>query len=140
MPRVDISLREHTTDDARRRAISDAIHKSMIDVLGIPEDDRFHTFHVQGPGTMLYEPVVFGIERSERCMFIQLVFNHRTPEQKQALFAAIVENLGNDAGVRSDELMLYVVETAGENWWAEGRVVDPDTGYDERMTDTVRDA
>jgi hypothetical protein len=26
-----------------------------------------------------------------------------------------------------------VVETGRSNWWAHGRVVNPDTGYDERM-------
>jgi hypothetical protein len=28
-------------------------------------------------------------------------------------------------------------ETARENWWAAGRVVDPATGYDERMKDVL---
>ena len=30
--------------------------------------------------------------------------------------------------------MLVVLETARENWWAAGRVVNPDTGYDEQVT------
>jgi hypothetical protein len=30
--------------------------------------------------------------------------------------------------------MMVVFETARENWWVAGRVVDLATGYDERMT------
>ncbi|MEV8123555.1 tautomerase family protein [Streptomyces sp. NPDC085944] len=81
------------------------------------------------------QPVVFGIPRSRRTLFIQLAFNERGAEQKAELFRAIVANLRLRAGVPEEDVMLMVVETARENWWAAGRVVDPDTGYDARMTD-----
>jgi hypothetical protein len=39
--------------------------------------------------------------------------------------------------VPEEDVAFRIVETARENWWAAGRVIDPTTGYDERMTSIV---
>jgi len=133
MPLITIELMEGTTVE-HRKAISDGIHEAMKEILGIPDDDRFHVFHELSEGNMLHEPVVFGIPRTTaRMLFITLSFNERSPEQKTALYAALVRRLKERAEIRSDEVLLRVIETARENWWADGRVVNPETGYDERM-------
>jgi phenylpyruvate tautomerase PptA (4-oxalocrotonate tautomerase family) len=134
MPLIHIYLRQGTTPEHRRN-VSTALHKSMVDVLKIPEDDQFHVFHEVTPENFVIQPVAFGLPRSERTMFIQLSFNHRTAEQKTELFQAIVDNLRLLADVPEEDFMLVAFETARENWWAAGRVINPDTGYDERMTD-----
>ncbi|HEY4453952.1 MAG TPA: tautomerase family protein [Pseudonocardiaceae bacterium] len=134
MPLINIYLRQGTTTEYRR-TVSEAIHKSMVDILKIPQDDQFHVFHEVAPDNFVIQPVVFGLPRGERTMFIQLSFNHRTAEQKTELFQSIVNNLRQFADVAEEDIMLMVLETARENWWAAGRVVNPDTGYDERMTD-----
>ncbi|MBS2533602.1 tautomerase family protein [Catenulispora sp. NF23] len=138
MPLINIYLRQGTTPE-HRRLISEALHKSMVDVLKIPQDDQFHVFHEVAPENFVIQPVVFGIRRGERTMFIQLAFNQRTPEQKNELFQAIVANLRLYADVPEEDFMLVIQETARENWWAAGRVVNPETGYDERMTAVARD-
>ena len=136
MPLVNIYLREGTTPEYRRN-ISLGIHKSMVDVLKIPQDDQFHVIHEVAPDNFQMQPVVFGLRRSERTMFIQLSFNDRTAEQKAELFQAIVDNLQLFADVPEEDILLCVVETASENWWAAGRVVNPATGYDQRMDHTL---
>ncbi|MEU8731032.1 tautomerase family protein [Streptomyces tendae] len=134
MPLISISLRKGTTPEYRR-LVSEALHASMVDVLKIPRDDQFHVFHEVTDDNFVMQPVVFGIPRSRRALFIQLSFNERSAAQKAELFRAIVDNLRLRAGVPEEDVMLMAVETARENWWAAGRVVDPATGYDERMTD-----
>ncbi len=134
MPLITVNLRKGTTPD-QRRAISDAVHAAMTDVLKVPADDQFHVFNELDETTMIYQPVAFGRPRRERLMFIQLYFNGRSDEVKAQLFAAIVSNLTERAGLSEDDVALMVVETGRANWWASGRVVDPATGYDERMTD-----
>lgn len=133
MPLITINLRKGSTPD-QRRAISDGIHAAMVDELGVPDDDQFHVFHEHDDTTMIYQPVAFGRERTDRFVFIQLCFNERSEPVKQALFAAIVANLGERAGLGEDDIAMVVVETGRSNWWASGRVVNPETGYDERMT------
>ncbi len=134
MPLINISLRQGTTPEYRRN-VSLGIHKAMVDVLKIPQDDQFHVFHEVAPDNFQMQPVVFGLRRGERTMFIQLSFNHRTAEQKAELFRAIVSNLRLFADVPEEDILMMINETAGENWWAAGRVVNPATGYDERMND-----
>ncbi|MDG3012073.1 tautomerase family protein [Rhodococcus sp. D2-41] len=137
MPLITIELMTGTTVE-HRKAISDGLHEAMQEILDIPDDDRFHVFHELSEGDLVHEPVVFGIPRTtSRMLLITLSFNERSPEQKNALFAAVVRRLEEHAGVRRDELPLRVVETARENWWGDGRVVNPQTGYDERMTPAV---
>jgi phenylpyruvate tautomerase PptA (4-oxalocrotonate tautomerase family) len=133
MPLTTIELMAGTTAE-HRKAISDGIHEAMVEILDIPDDDRFHVFHELSEGCMIHEPVVFGIRRTtSRMLFITLSFNEKSPEQKNALYAALVRRLEERAGVRSDEVLLRVIETARENWWGDGRIVNPETGYDERM-------
>ncbi|AEW99570.1 tautomerase family protein [Streptantibioticus cattleyicolor] len=132
MPLITISLRQGTTPEYRRD-VSTAIHTAMVDVLKIPQDDQFHVFHEVTPDNFVIQPVVFGLPRGERAMFIALHLNQRTPEVKDELFRAIVANLRELAGVPEEDVMMMILETARENWWAAGRVVDPVTGYDERM-------
>ena len=136
MPLINVYLRQGTTPKYRF-LISEAIHKSMVDVLKIPQDDQFHVFHEVTPDNFVIQPVVFGLRRSERTMFIQLSFNHRTAEQKAELFQAIVNNLQLFADVPEEDILMTITETASENWWAAGRVVNPTTGYDERMNDAL---
>jgi phenylpyruvate tautomerase PptA (4-oxalocrotonate tautomerase family) len=133
MPLITICLRRGTTPEYRRD-VSEAIHTAMVDVLKIPEDDQFHVFHEVAPEDLVVQPVVFGLPRGERTMFISLSFNRRPAEQKAELFRTIVANLRRIAGVPEEDVLLVAFETASENWWAAGRVVDPATGYDERMT------
>ncbi|QHF94967.1 MULTISPECIES: tautomerase family protein [Streptomyces] len=132
MPLINVHLRRGTSPEHRRN-VSSALHKAMVDVLRIPDDDQFHVFHEVSPDNFHMQPVVFGLRRTERTMFIQLSFNHRPAEQKAELFRAIVENLRLFAGVPEEDILMTINETAGENWWAAGRVVDPATGYDARM-------
>ncbi|MFI9318533.1 tautomerase family protein [Kitasatospora aureofaciens] len=136
MPLINIYLRQGTTAEHRRN-VSLGIHKAMVDVLRVPQDDQFHVIHEVQPENFQMQPVVFGLRRSERAMFVQISVNHRTAEQKAELFRAIVDSLRLFADVPEEDILMTINETARENWWAAGRVVDPVTGYDERMGDAL---
>jgi phenylpyruvate tautomerase PptA (4-oxalocrotonate tautomerase family) len=80
---------------------------------------------------------VFGVPRSKRLMCITLSFNYRTADTKQALFESLLKHLQEKAGVPRADIAFRILETARENWWAAGRVIDPSAGYDERMTSII---
>ncbi|AGL16453.1 tautomerase family protein [Actinoplanes sp. N902-109] len=69
MPLVSIEMHQGVTTADQRRAISDAIHAAMVEVLVIPPDDRFHFFHENPEGTMFHDDVAFGKPRSNRLMW-----------------------------------------------------------------------
>ncbi|MBS2962923.1 tautomerase family protein [Actinocrinis puniceicyclus] len=137
MPLIDIYLHQGVTTREQRKAISDAIHAAMVETLAVPDDDRFHFFHEFPEGSLFHEDVVFGLPRSERLMCVTLSFNIRTAETKSALFESLVKHLQEIARVPREDVAFRILETARENWWAAGRTVDPNTGYDKRMTSIV---
>lgn len=105
----------------------------MVDALEIPQDDRFELMHEQAPENMLHDRHFFGVERSDRSIFIQIVINVRPVAQKRALYASIVANLTRDPGVRKEDIFIGVVEVAPENWWAHARQADDESGLDARI-------
>jgi Tautomerase enzyme len=133
MPMTKVYLLKGSTPE-HRRAISDAIHVSLVDVLGIPDDDRYHIFHELEADNLITVPVVFGLERRARAVFIQLYFGPRPVEQLQRLYRALVANVGARTDLESRDIFINVVPSPSENWWADGRILNPDTGFDERMS------
>ncbi|MFI9363402.1 tautomerase family protein [Kitasatospora sp. NPDC053057] len=133
MPFVEIYLRKGRTPEFRK-AVSAAVHASMQEVFRIPEDDYFHVVHDMEPGDILHEPMFFGIERSTDSVIIRMTFNRRPPAQKAALFEAVADRLAATTGLRRQDILMTVLETAAENWWVEGRTIDPETGFDTRMS------
>lgn len=127
-----IYLRKGTTAE-RKLSISEAIHASLVDVLGIPDDDKYHVFHELEDENLISAPVAFGLERRREAVFIQPYFGPRPEETIRALFAAMVDNLQRLAGLETRDIYLNVVESPSANWWADGRVLDPETGFDERI-------
>jgi 4-oxalocrotonate tautomerase len=132
MPIIYVSLRKGTPV-AFRKAIAQGIQRAMISTLKIPADDYFQVTHELEPENMIYDRNFFGVVRSDEAVFIQLFFNHRPGDLKKALFAAIADNLVRDPSIRREDIFMSIAETAFENWWAQGRTVNPETGTDSRM-------
>ncbi|MGH8918742.1 MAG: hypothetical protein ACRD0H_10470, partial [Actinomycetes bacterium] len=60
-------------------------------------------------------------------------FGPRPEAVLNELFAALVANLTSGTGLETRDIYLNVVESPSVNWWADGRVLDPKTGFDERI-------
>ncbi len=132
MPMTKIYLREGSTAEERQR-VSDAIHRSLVDVLGIPADDRYHIFHELDNDHLISAPVAFGLERRHEAVFIQYYFAQRPAETLNELYRATVKNLQEMTDLEPRDIYINVVASPSENWWAAGRLLDPDTGFDTRM-------
>ena len=132
MPMTKIYLRTGATA-AHKSAISDSIHRSLVDVLGIPDDDRYHVFHELEDENLISAPVAFGLERRREAVFIQFYFAQRPADTLAALYRSVVTDLQRLAGLETRDIYLNVVPSPSENWWADGRLLDPDTGFDERI-------
>jgi 4-oxalocrotonate tautomerase len=115
MPLLHISLRAGKPD-AWRQAICDGLYEAMRDALGVPGDDQFMTITEHDATNFRYGHA-FGIARSDDLVFIRItVFNTRTAAQKAALFKRIAELLGQDPGLRPEDVFIVVLEAAKENW------------------------
>jgi phenylpyruvate tautomerase PptA (4-oxalocrotonate tautomerase family) len=116
MPLIRISLRAGKPADYRQ-AIAENIYESLRETFNVPENDFFATVDELEPRDFIYDRKYFNIERTDDLVLIQLtVSNTRTVEQKKALYRRIVERLGKNPGLRSQDIFLNLLEVAKENW------------------------
>jgi 4-oxalocrotonate tautomerase len=115
MPILHISLRAGKPE-AYRQAIFDGLYRAMREALNVPEGDQFMTITEHGDANFRYGNA-YGVVRSSDVVYIQItVFNTRTPEQKKLLFRRIAELLGDNPGVRPEDVFVTVLDAPKENW------------------------
>lgn len=116
MPLVRVSLLRGKPR-AYRAAILDNIYEALRERFNVPEDDRFMVLTEHDADELVFSRSYMGIARSDDFVLIQLtVSNTRTQEQKNALFARIVERLQADPGIRPEDVMISLVEGDKGNW------------------------
>ena len=115
MPLLHISMRAGTPA-AYRQAIFDSLYRAMREALNVPEDDQFMTITEHDAANFRYGNA-YGVARSADVVYIQItVFSTRTAEQKKALFRRIAELLGENPGIRPENVFVNLLESAKENW------------------------
>src|SRR5713101_9587454 len=128
MPLVRISLREGKSPHYLE-SIGEAIHQAMVETINVPPDDRFQIFTEHparaassargrlSPEGLVYDPGYLGIKRSDDLVVIQITLNvGRTLDQKRALYRALAAKLAGDPGLRSEDVLVGLVEVPKENW------------------------
>ena len=59
----------------------------------------------------------YGVKRSDDAVLIQItVFASRTAEQKKALYRRIADLLGENPGIRPEDVFVNVLDAPAENW------------------------
>ena len=133
MPMAKIYLRKGSSAE-HKRAISEAIHVSLVDVLGIPNDDKFHFFHEFDADNMITVDEAFGLpRRPDKMVCLQLYFGPRPQETIAALFQAVVSNITRRTSLTREDVLINVIESPSPHWWVAGRELDPKTGFDVRI-------
>jgi 4-oxalocrotonate tautomerase len=116
MPLVRISLVKGKPE-AYRRKVGDAIHRALIEALGVPPLDRFQLLTEHEPGDLVYDSTYLGIARTADLLIVQITISvGRTLEQKRALYRRIAANLAAAVGLRPEDAFVNLVEVAKENW------------------------
>ena len=115
MPIIHVSLRAGKPA-AYRQAIFDSLYRALREALDVPEDDQFMTI-TEHDAANFRTGNAYGVNRSADVVYIQItVFSTRTAEQKKALFRRIAELLGENPGIRPEDVFVNVLESAKENW------------------------
>ena len=116
MPLVRISLRQGTSAEYRK-ALSDGVHRAMIEAIAIPPDDRFQVITEYLPEALIHDPQYLGVHRSDRVVFVQITMSFgRKPQQKRKLYKRMAEILAQAPGLPPEDLLINLVETSWENW------------------------
>jgi 4-oxalocrotonate tautomerase len=115
MPLLHISLRTGKPA-AYRQAIFDGLYRAMRETLNVPEDDQFMTI-TEHDAANFRTGSGYGVARSEDVVYIQItVFDSRTTEQKKALYKRIAGLLGENPGIRPEDVFVQVLNAPKENW------------------------
>jgi phenylpyruvate tautomerase PptA (4-oxalocrotonate tautomerase family) len=116
MPLVEIALAAGKPL-AYRQSLGAAIHRALVETLAIPPDDHFQRISEHTDGNLIYDPGYMGITRSTDFVLIRITLGvGRTLAQKRALFQRISVLLAEKPGLRPQDIMIVLVETALENW------------------------
>jgi phenylpyruvate tautomerase PptA (4-oxalocrotonate tautomerase family) len=116
MPLVKIHLRRGRSPESIR-LVADAIHEALVAQANVPADDRFQLIHEYDADAIIAHPSYAGVDRSNDLIIIEITLNAgRTLEIKKALYADIAARLGKAADVRSDDVLINLVEVTKENW------------------------
>jgi phenylpyruvate tautomerase PptA (4-oxalocrotonate tautomerase family) len=116
MPLVHISMRAGKPE-AYRQAIFDGVYQAMRETFSVPEDDQFMTIREHDATNFRYGANYVGVARSDDLLFIQIsAMNSRTVDQKKALYRRIAELLGENPGLRPEDVFVNLIEGVKENW------------------------
>lgn len=115
MPLVRIDLPSGITAE-QRAAVAEAVYRALVDVAGAPEGDRFIVVNQHDQASLLMDQHYIH-ERTEWALIIQIVFNEgRSVDTKKALYRGIVDGIHANAGIRTEDVMITLIEVPKENW------------------------
>jgi 4-oxalocrotonate tautomerase len=121
MPLVRITLSQECPLD-KRRALADAVHRSLVETANVPRDDRFQVIEAV-TGDLVFSGSYLGLDHVGPMVFIQITLNlGRSLEVKQALYARLAEG-ASSVGFRREDVIVSLIEVAKENWSFGGGVM-----------------
>lgn len=116
MPLVRIDVPANR-DPLYRRSVSDAVHKALVDVIGIPPADRFHVVTAHSAEDLIFDPSYLGVTRTPGFIAVHITLRRgRAPEKKRGLYRAIAENVNAATGTRVEDVMVVLSENDPIDW------------------------
>jgi 4-oxalocrotonate tautomerase len=116
MPLVRISVSEKR-DAAERAKISGAVHRALVETIGIPPDDLFHVITAHAPGDLIFDRSYLGVSRSSGFIVVEITLRRgRSPELKRALYRAIAHDVQAATGTRVEDVMIVLSENDPADW------------------------
>ena len=89
----------------------------MRETFTVPEDDEFMTIREHDAANFRYSALLSWRRPERRSRADPITANNtRSVEQKKALFQQIAELLGENPGMRPEDVFVSLVEVAKENW------------------------
>ncbi len=115
MPQVKIyGLEENIVP--KRFALSYAIHATLTEAIGTPEDKRFQRFIILEP-----ENFIFPRDRTSNYTIIEIsMFEGRSLEAKKNLIRLLYQKIETTTDIMPQDLEITILETPRANWGIRG--------------------
>ncbi len=116
MPLANIALLKGKPT-AYRHAVSDAVHRGLVEIVGIPEADKFHLITELDRDNLIYDPGFLDMARTDDLIIIQITLRTgRSRETRVRLHDRIVRLLAERPSVRPDNVFIALVENDYADW------------------------
>lgn len=116
MPYARLSLLRGKSPDYLR-ALSDSLHRALVETFDVPAEDRFQIIHQHDPGELIFDPTYLGGPRSDDFVLIAITAGKpRSAEVKRAFYRRLVERLEQSPGIRPEDVMIVITTTSAEDW------------------------
>lgn len=103
--------------EAELRAISDCVHRALVETLDVPERDCFQIVTEHAPERFLFDRSYLDVERSDRFAFVHVTLAAgRSTEAKQRFYARLAELLADEIRLRPEDLGVMLVENGRGDW------------------------
>lgn len=116
MPLVRIDLLEGKSEEYREQ-LAEVVYRTLVDVLAVPEGDKFQVITEHKPVGLQFSPDYLGIHKTEDNIFVQITLNTgRDATLKQIFYRTLADRLHTVLRLRREDLFVSLVEVSKENW------------------------
>ena len=116
MPLIRISLLKGKSQD-HIRAISNGVHRALVEAFGIPADDLFQIVEPLEREQLFFDRDYLGQHRTDDVVFVHIFASAgRSTQQKKQLYTTIAENLAENPGLRREDVMIVLTTNTREDW------------------------
>jgi phenylpyruvate tautomerase PptA (4-oxalocrotonate tautomerase family) len=116
MPFIRISLLKGKSPQYIR-AISDGVHRALMDAYNAPADDRFQVIDQYERDQFIYDADYLGVHRTDDLVFIHIIAgNWRDTTTKKALYKAIADRLSENPGLRREDVLVFLTSNERDEW------------------------
>lgn len=116
MPLVRIDLREGKGADYIR-AVGEAVHRALVACLDVPPRDHFQPITERRPAHLVYDPAYLDVSRTDDIVFVHVTLSAgRSTNQKRAFYAGATALLGDNPGLRPEDVVIVLSENTREDW------------------------
>ena len=116
MPYARISLLKGKSP-AYLQALSDNLHRALVETFGVPADDRFQVIHQHAPEELVFDRHYLCGPRSDGYVLIAITAGKpRETCVKQTFYRRLVALLGDAPGIRPEDVMVVITTTGLDDW------------------------
>ena len=122
MPMTRISLLRGKPQ-SYMKALSDGVHRALVEAFDVPPDDRFQVIHQHAPEELVFDRNYMGGPRSDDYVLICVTAGKpRSTAMKQAFYRRLTEVLAESPGIHPKDVMVIISMTPFDGWSFSGGV------------------
>ena len=98
-------------------ALSDSLHRALVEAFDVPADDRFQVFNPREPEELVFDRNYLGGPRSDDFTLFEITAGRpRSTETKKTFYRRLVALLAQSPGLRPEDVMAIITTTGRDDW------------------------